>query len=283
MLSVAGVAALLAAGAAIAPTAERTTGRGAPNGPPASMDATPRERVGPPAFDPQSWDDYNAPYDGKYHFVRVRYDPAGRGGRFGGFGRGREPVWAHDYPRGERNFLSILKEVTYVDLLQDGSNILTLDDPGIFRYPILYIVEVGFWDPTDEEVAALGEYLLKGGFLIVDDTRDERGHEYASFAHHMERALPGLALRPLEPDHEIFDSFFGIDPRTVIPPYGPRNPEWYGIFEDDDPNGRLMVVFNFNNDLSEYWEFSERGYYPIDLSNEAYKLGVNYIVYAVTH
>ena len=74
-----------------------------------------------------------------------------------------------------------------------------------------------------------------------------------------------------------------IDPLKVIPPYGPRNPQWYGIFEDNDPTKRLMVVFNFNNDIAEYWEYSDQGYYPIELSNEAYKLGVNYIVYGHTH
>ena len=99
----------------------------------------------------------------------------------------------------------------------------------------------------------------------------------------MERALPGLALTSLEHDHRVFDSFFQIEPLKVIPPYGPRNPQWYGIFEDNDPTQRLMVVFNFNNDIAEYWEYSDQGYYPIELSNEAYKLGVNYIVYGHTH
>jgi len=233
----------------------------------------------------QSYADINAPYDAKYHFVRVRYDVGGGG--FGGFGGrrggGREPSWAHDYPRAERNFLKIIDETTYVVPQTEGSNVLTLDDPELFKYPIAYIVEVGRWNPTDEEVASLGEYLLKGGFLIVDDTRDERGNEWANFAYHMERALPGLALVPLDHEHDIFDSFFEVDPAAVVPPYGPRIAEYYAIFEDNDPDRRILVLFNFNNDIAEYWEYSDMGYFPIDLSNEAYKLGVNYIVYALTH
>ena len=228
----------------------------------------------------QSYDETNSPYDGKYHFLRVQYDV---GRRSSGFFRSREPAWAHDYPRAERNFLNILKETTFVDSQTEGSNILRLNDPELFKYPIAYIVEVGSWNPTDEEVAGLGTYLSKGGFLIVDDTRNERGNEWANFAYHMERALPGLLLVPLEHDHRVFDSFFRIEPLKVIPPYGPRNPQWYGIFEDNDPTKRLMVVFNFNNDIAEYWEYSDQGYYPIELSNEAYKLGVNYIVYGHTH
>ena len=234
-----------------------------------------------PSAAQQSYADINAPYDAKYHFVRIRYDVGG-----GGFGRrrgGREPAWAHDYPRAEHNFLKIIDETTYVVPQTEGSNVLTLDDPELFKYPIAYIVEVGSWNPTDEEVASLGEYLLKGGFLIVDDTRNERGNQWATFASPMERALPGLALVPLDHGHDIFDSFFEVNPAAVIPPYGRYPAEYFAIFEDNDPDKRMLVLFNFNNDIAEYWEYSDMGYFPIELSNEAYKLGVNYIVYALTH
>ena len=105
----------------------------------------------------QSYDDLNAPYDGLYHFVRVRYSSGG-----GGFGRRRGgAMWAHDYPRAERNFLSIMGETTFVRSQTEGSNVLAFDDPEIFKYPITYIVEVGFWNPTDAEAESLREYLLK--------------------------------------------------------------------------------------------------------------------------
>ena len=104
----------------------------------------------------QSYSDTNSPYDGKYHFFRVQYD-VGRGSS--GFSRRREPAWAHDYPRAERNFLNIIQETTFVDSQTEGSNILRLNDPEIFKYPIAYIVEVGSWNPTEEEVAGLGAYL----------------------------------------------------------------------------------------------------------------------------
>lgn len=228
--------------------------------------------------------DYNAPYDGLFHFFRVQYSSGGRRGGFGRFRGGRGgAMWAHDYPRAERNFLSILDETTYVPSQTGGSNVYALSDPELFKFPIAYIVEVGSWNPTEDDVAAIGDYLLKGGFLIVDDTRGERGYEFGNFADHMERALPGLSLQRIDHGHEIFDSFFRIDPLAVIPPYGPRDVQYWGIFEDNDPAKRMMVMFNFNNDIAEYWEFSDRGYYPIDLANEAYKLGVNYVVYALTH
>ena len=234
--------------------------------------------LAPPPLAAQNWDDLNTPYDSRYSFVRLRF---GQPGSFGGWRRG--PMWAHDYPRAEINFVQILSEVSFVDPVTDGTNVLSLADPKIFSNPILYIVEVGYWNPSEEEIRLLGDHLSKGGFLIVDDTRGERGFEWDSFRMNMERALPGHDLLPLPHDHEIFSSFFQIDPLAVIPPYGPTNPLWFGIFEDNDPDGRLMVVFNFNNDIAEYWEYSSRGWYPIDPTNEAYKLGVNYIIYALTH
>ncbi|GMV05761.1 MAG: hypothetical protein AMXMBFR53_20380 [Gemmatimonadota bacterium] len=232
---------------------------------------------------PRQDDAYNAPYDGKVHFVRIRYTPFGGGDSF--FGRrrggGREPMWAHDYPRGERNFAKIIRETTYVQALVDASNILTFDDPRLFQYPIAYIVEVGAWQPTEPEVEGLRAYLLKGGFLIVDDFRDQRNLD--NFAFHMGRVLPGVQLIQLDGTHEIFDAFFRVDPHQVVPPYGPQTPVWYGVFEDNDREKRLLAIVNYDNDLSEYWEYSDYGYYSIDLSNEAYKLGVNYWIYALTH
>jgi hypothetical protein len=233
----------------------------------------------PPAADvPGSDEELNAPYDGRYHFMRVRYTPWREGMRWV---QGRGPSWAHDYPRGERNFTKILDETTFIRPLTEGSNVLTLDDPRLFQYPIAYIIEVAGWNPTDEEVRGLHDYLLKGGFLIVDDFRYPPALDNLEFQ--MNRVLPGVQFVQLDGSHEIFDSFFRVDPHQVIPPYGPTDPVWYGIFEDNDRTKRLMAIINYDNDISEYWEFSDRGYYPIDLSNEAYKLGVNYIIYGMTH
>jgi len=236
----------------------------------------------PPSLEtPQDLDEVNAPYDAKYHFVRVRYQPRGRSGFGFGRGRGGGPPWFHDYPRAERNFVKILDETTFIHPLLDGSNILTFDDPRIFQYPIAYIVEVGAWEPTESEVEGLAAYLRKGGFLIVDDFRGS--WDLANFEFQFSRVLPGAQLVQLDETHEIFDSFFRIDPEKVVPPYGARYPIFYGIFEDNDREKRLVAIVNYDNDIAEYWEFSDYGYFPIDLSNEAYKLGVNYIVYGMTH
>lgn len=223
-------------------------------------------------------------YDGRFAFVRLKYSMGDAGGGlFGGFRRrGGEPMWAHDYPRGDSNFMKILDEVSYIRPHLEDSNILALDDPELFRYPIAYMAEPGFWTMTEEEAASFRAYLRKGGFAIFDDFR---GPHWYNFEEQMRRVLPDARWIELNGPEPVFHSFFEIErPHEFIPPYDQQlKPYFYGIFEDNDPSKRLMVVANYNNDLSEYWEFSDTGFYAIDLSNDAYKIGVNYVIYAMTH
>ncbi|HEV2131355.1 MAG TPA: DUF4159 domain-containing protein [Longimicrobiaceae bacterium] len=219
---------------------------------------------------------HNTPYDGSFTFVRLRFTPS-RGGFFGG----REPPWAHDYPRAERNLMRILDEITQITPFLGGGNVLTADDPELFKYPVAYICEPGYWTPTDAEVEGLRNYLLKGGFLIVDDFR---GDDLYNFEVQIRRVLPDAQLVELDVSHPVFNSFFEIHSLDFsAPTFRQYRPVYFGIFEDNDPAGRLLAVVNYNNDIGDYWEWSDVGFMPIELSNEAYKLGVNYIVYAMTH
>ena len=218
----------------------------------------------------------NAPYDGRFAFARIRFTPMGGGGSF--FGR-EDRKWDHDFPRAERNFARILAEVTAVRPAMEGNVVLALDDPDLFKYPLVYLCEPGFWAPTDAEVAALRAYLTKGGFIIFDDFFE--GHWY-NFEAQMRRVLPQGRLVRLDASHPIFDSFYRIQ-SLDMPSYGRMPAEFHGIFEDNDPRKRLLAVVNYNNDVGENWEWSDAGFVPVDISNQAYKLGVNYVVYAMTH
>jgi hypothetical protein len=234
-------------------------------------------------------DDGGPAYNGQFTFVRIRFGDDLRNMGSRGYGRrwGRSRAWAHDWPRAETNFAKILNATTFIDTYMEGASgrVLTLDDPELFKYPVASIIEVGWWNPSDAEILGLRNYLLKGGFLIVDDTRDERGNEQRNFRFHMNRALPGYELLKMPNDHDIFSNFFFIEnPLSLVPPYGRYPASYWGIFENNDPEeGRLMVIVNWNQDLQEYWEFSDQGYYPVDLSREAYQFGVNYMIYAYTH
>ena len=216
--------------------------------------------------------DQVVPYDGRFSFVRLRYQSRGF--------RGDEP-WAHDYPRAERNFMKILHEVTLLRPHLSESNVIGIGDPALFAYPVAYMSEPGFWTMTLEETANLRAYLTKGGFLIFDDFH---GRHWYNFEQQVRAIYPEGRLTLLDATHPIFHSFFEIHSLDFVQFYERGDqPMFYGLFEDDDPRKRLLLIANYNNDIGEYWEFSDHGYVPIDLSNEAYKLGVNYVMYAMTH
>ena len=216
----------------------------------------------------------NTEYDGRFTFVRLRFDPAG----FGGFG---QAPWAHDYPRADVHLMQILGELTALAPRVDGSNVLATDDQELFKYPFAYICEPGFWSQSEKEAAALRDWLLKGGFLIVDDFR---GADMENFQEQMRRVLPAAELLPLDASHPIFHAFFDFETLDFSAPTFRRyKPVFLGVFENNDRTGRLLAVVNYNNDIGDLWEFSDTGWLPVDMSNEAYKLGINYVMYALTH
>jgi len=213
----------------------------------------------------------NVEYDARFVFTRVRYGSAFRRG--GG-------SWAHDYPRADRHLPHILDELTTIDANLEGSNVYDLDDPDIFKFPLLYISEPGFWTLTDAEAENFRQYLLKGGFAIFDDFENE---QWTNFARQMARVLPEHPPIEIGIDHPIFHSFFEMKKIDSPHPLVPVIPRYYGIFEGNDPAGRMIAIVNYNNDLAEYWEWSDTGMFPVTSTSEAYKLGVNYVVYAMTH
>jgi hypothetical protein len=230
------------------------------------------------------WDESvrNVPYDGRFTFVRVRYESSPEGYWAG-------PSWAHGYPLAEQNLMNIMKDISLLDSHADNINVVTLDSPELFRYPIAYIIEVGFWTMTDAEVTGLRTYLQKGGFLIIDDFKPEGwrgifGGGWEPFAANVQRVLPGARFFDLQQSHPIFNSFFEIKFLDNFPQaYNEGNPVFRAVYEDNDPRGRMMMLINYNTDVSQFWEWSARGLRPVDDTNEAYKLGVNYLMYGVTH
>jgi hypothetical protein len=218
--------------------------------------------------------DPDIPYDGRFTFVRLRW---GRGSNFFG---GMSNAWNHDYPRAEQHLSQILREVTLIDTHADGAKILPLDDPELFKYPIVYMWEPGFWSMTDLQAQRFREYLLKGGFAIFDDFD---GYQWNNYEAQMRRVLPEGRFVKLDKSHLVFDSFFRMKTIDFPDPRMGVYPTYFGIFENNDPAKRLMVIANYNADVAEYWEWSGTGLLPFDDSNEAYKLGVNYMIYGHTH
>jgi hypothetical protein len=212
-----------------------------------------------------------ARYDGQFTLARLFYD--------------RYPGWQYDWPDMESHLGRILRDLTTLRAQHDRNNIFRMDDPELLKFPIAYLSEPGYWFPTDEEVAGLRTYIQKGGFLIIDDFHF--AEEWAVFEIAMHKVLPGARIERLDVRHPVFNSFFPI--RTLAVPYPGRlgemglMGEFYGIHDLMDPAKRLMVVINYNMDIGDYMEYEAGGMYAIAPTNEAYKLGINYLIYGLTH
>jgi hypothetical protein len=213
----------------------------------------------------------NVRYDGRFVFLRLSYP----------WSRGRGAPWAHDWPRGEEHFLKILTEITATPAHVAESSIMGLNDPELFKFPVAYMAEPGFWSMGDNEVNQLRAYLQKGGFLILDDFR---GSDWGNVELQVSRMFPEARWVDLESSHPIFHSFFEINSLDIIPQaYDRGRPAFRALFEDNDPNKRIQIIAAYNTDMSEFWEWSDTGYAPIDVTNEAYKLGINLFMYGITH
>ena len=230
----------------------------------------------------------NPKYDGRFMFARLKYTSGPGGYYYCGL-----PAWAHGYvscrggSRAESNLMKIMNELSYLNAHVEESAVFALDDPELSKYPLAYMTEAGYWTATDKEAAAFRAYLLKGAFVIFDDFRDppRGGGGWENFEANMRRVLPEGRFVDLNPSYPIFDSFFKIESFEIIPQFYDVmvRPTIRGLFEDNDPKKRLMAIVNHSTDIAQYWEFSSTGFRPISEANEAYKLGVNYIMYGMTH
>jgi hypothetical protein len=221
----------------------------------------------------------NVRYDGRFVFVRMSYAWNG----------GRGAPWAHDYPTGEEHFLKILTSISNVDAHVDASSIMHFSDPELFKFPVAYLIEPGYWYMSESDVTNLRAYLLKGGFMIVDDfpfRTQGRIDTWGNFEEQMSRVFPeGKWIELTDASHPIFHSFFEVNSLDIVPMaynLGDK-PRFMALFEDNDPKKRMLCIANYQNDLSEFWEFSEEGRYLVQDSNEAYKVGVNQFIYGITH
>jgi hypothetical protein len=211
-------------------------------------------------------------YDSRFAFTRIRY-----GTRVGGNGG-----WEHDYPQADRNFSALLDYITHARVHLNGSNILDLEDPRIFQNPVIYMSEPGFWTTDGSEATSLRAYLLKGGLIIFDDFDGDA--EWRNLVTQMKVVLPDHDFIRLDVSHPVFQSFFSIRTLNIPHPMLPGiEPVFYGLFDDNRTSGRMMAIANWNNDVGDYWEWSAEGLYGEASTNDAYRLGVDYLVYAMTH
>lgn len=224
----------------------------------------------------------------EFHIARLVFDTTS----LHGWGPGR-PWWRIDWPEAEAHFLGGLERYTVINIAPDSAHI-ELDDDALFDHPWLFAQQVGRWRVTDHQASRLGEYLLRGGFLLADDIHGP--NDWATFSEVMQRALPGHEIVNIASDDAVMTVLYELDQRTQIPgrrhiiandgqgnaqirmPHGP--PQWRGI---KDEAGRWIVAINFNMDMGDSWEHADDPFYPLRMTSLGYRFGINYVIYALTH
>ena len=202
---------------------------------------------------------------------------------------GRINNWTIDYPRSDRHLSAAVRRLTQIDARSAEQPVATEDGDDIYNWPWLYGVEVGHWDLTDFEAAKLRDYLERGGFFMCDDFHGT--WEWETFVASMKRVFPDRPIVDIPDDDAIFHTVYDLDARYQVPGaqfiYSRRTAEkdgfqarWRGIY---DGKGRLMVAICHNMDLGDSWEHADNPIYPEQYSALGFRIGVNYIVYAMTH
>ena len=230
--------------------------------------------------------------------ARLRYpDITGYGlhstGRFLGFAG----YWTMDYPRSDRHLLEGVRRLTRIDS-RSVEQVVELDGTGeVNNWPMLYGVEVGHWLLPDDQAEQLREFLLKGGFFMCDDfhgTEPYRGvREWDTFVASMKRVFPDRPIEDIPDNDPIFHTIYDLQERFQVP--GAQfietgltyeagatgmEPHWRCI---RDKNGRIMVAICHNMDLGDAWEHSDNPEYPEKYASLAYRIGMNYFIYDLTH
>lgn len=198
-------------------------------------------------------------------------------------------AWAVDYPKADLQFIYGLQKLTDFRFVSTENRALPILHPQLFEYPFVYAVEVGYMHLSDSEALQLREYLLRGGFLVVDDFHG--AYEWRNFYREIKKVFPEYEPVELTVDHPIFHCYYDITKLIQVPGLqflytgrtwekGGYKARYMGI---QDEKGRLMVMINHNVDLGDAWEWAEVQAYPRQYANLAFRLGINYIVYAMTH
>jgi hypothetical protein len=257
-----------------------------------AFQGNPYQVQGPGSFFPQGYSNSDSQTGSRepseFYWSRLRYtsrtDLYGGFGGYGGYGGS----WSRDYPKADRQFLMALKRLTRIEA-RPTEQVVDLDSDEIFNYPWIYAVQVSNWTFTDAQAARLHDYLLKGGFLMVDDFHGTA--DWDRFMAGMRMVFPDRPVEDLSDQDEIFHGLYDISARFQVPGeqyvYSGRTyekdgyvPKWRAIRDD---KGRVMVAICHNMHLGDAWEWADDPRYPENFASMAFRVGLDYIMYGMTH
>ena len=201
-------------------------------------------------------------------FIFARWQPRdGNGG------------WSHDYPDAEQHINQIMSEATGVNVKAMSYRIVDIGSEEIFDYPFGYISEPGTMWLTDLEVKNFREYVDRGGIVMLDDFDGQR--HFQIMYEQMRRVFPDQEMQLLSDNHPLLHTYYDINSLYVQSPYNYGAPPVFYSFEDEW--GNLQVIICYNNDVGDFWEHIDNGRLPLAPSTEALRLGINIVIYAMTH
>jgi len=228
----------------------------------------------------------------EWAFARLMFPP----GPLNGY-RGRDldwhtgiSLWSQDFPRADRHFSLAVRRLTRLHV-RSVEQLVNLYEGDQYDWPWLYAVQVGEWGLTDKQGKALREYCLRGGFFFADDFHGQ--DEYYEFESRIKKAFPEYNIVDIDDADPIFHAVYDLNDRYQIPGqahlragYKSNNgtsalgAKWKAIM---DEKGRIMVAITYNSDVGDAWEYADDPWYPERFSDLAIRVGVNYIVYAMSH
>jgi hypothetical protein len=234
---------------------------------------------------PEDWSQH-----AEFAFARLMYPPGPLDGyypRFQGDWRRGLSLWTQDYPRADRHLSRALQRLTRISVRSVEQPVMLEDGDEVFNWPWLYAVQVGEWGLNENEARIMREYLLRGGFFMADDFHGV--DEWNEFEKRIKFVFPDRPIVDIDDKDAIFHAVYDLDDKIQVPGQahlrlGYKNngigAHWRGIYDD---KGRIMVAISFNSDLGDAWEYADDPYYPEKFSGLAIRIGVNYVIYAMTH
>jgi len=229
----------------------------------------------------------------EWTFARLMYPPVGRyygGVEFNGSWKNGASNWTMDYPRSDRHLSAAVRRLTRIHA-RSVEEPIDLDDGDVYDWPWLYGVEVGHWNLTATQARTLREFIDRGGFFMCDDFHG--AIEWDVFVSSMRKVFPDRPIVEIDNSDAIFHTIYDLHKRYQVPgalyletglTYEKgetgKTPHFRAVYDD---HGRIVAVMCHNMDLGDSWEHADNPEYPARFSDLGIRIGVNYIVYAMTH
>lgn len=240
-------------------------------------------------YEMPTWEVSNEMPEDVFRFARLRYDSY--------YGYGRRGKWATDYPDSDLNFSFRLHELTSLEV-HPNPTIVDIDEKQLADYPFIYMIEPGDIYISEDEARILREYMLNGGFIMVDDFWGDR--EWDNFYRALKLVFPDREPQELPLEHPVFHAVFDLKEKPQVPAIGhalqgrelgvtyewnkpgSETPAYKGVFDDE---GRMCMIICFNTDLGDGWEREGENewYFREFAEKKAFPMGINIVFYAMTH